>query len=122
MSPATLAWQRICPAPQLRERDEGVRGLMQTAQGSYPVFVLRIDGVARAWLNQCAHVGIELDWLPGRFLDDRAESILCAAHGASYDPVDGRCRAGPCRGRGLKKMPCREHAGWIEVQPLTSFL
>lgn len=115
MSAPSQSWQTICPAQQLAERGEGVRFELQTAHGRMPAFVLRVGGVARAWLNQCSHVGIELDWVPGRFLDEQGEAIICAAHGATYDPVHGACLSGLCRGRGLRAVPCRENNGWIEV-------
>ena len=28
-----------------------------------------IDGVVRAYLNRCAHVPVELDWVEGEFFD-----------------------------------------------------
>ena len=32
-------------------------------------FVVRFQGAPRAYLNRCAHVGIELDWQHGKFFD-----------------------------------------------------
>jgi nitrite reductase/ring-hydroxylating ferredoxin subunit len=62
-------------------------------------FVLRFEGRVVAYLNRCVHVPAEMDWQPGEFLDSRHEFILCATHGAAYEPRSGRCVAGPC-GRG----------------------
>ncbi|PXW97023.1 nitrite reductase/ring-hydroxylating ferredoxin subunit [Sphaerotilus hippei] len=76
-------------------------------------FVLRFEGRPRAYLNRCAHVPAELDWQPGRFMDDTGRWILCAIHGAAYDPVDGHCVAGPCRGRRLKPLHVAEQAGRV---------
>lgn len=113
---AATGWSRICPSAALVERGDGVRfGLLRGA-GALPAFVLRIDGRAVAYLNQCAHVPVELDWNPGRFLDDTGTVIVCATHGAVYDAADGGCVGGPCRGRGLQPVPCRETDGWVEVQ------
>jgi nitrite reductase/ring-hydroxylating ferredoxin subunit len=81
-----------------------------------PAFVLRVEGEPRAWLNRCAHVPVELDWTPGRFLDDTGTVIVCATHGAVYDAADGSCLGGPCHGRGLQPVPCREAGGWVEVR------
>ena len=109
-------WSRICASDALAERGEGVRFELAHRGGAVPAFVLRVDGRPVAYLNQCAHVPVELDWNPGRFLDDTGTVIVCATHGAVYDAADGSCVGGPCRGRGLRPLPCRETDGWVEVQ------
>jgi nitrite reductase/ring-hydroxylating ferredoxin subunit len=60
---------------------------------------LRWGGRVVAYLNRCAHVPVEMDWMPGKFLDPSGEYILCSVHGAAYLPQTGGCLAGPC-GRG----------------------
>ncbi len=55
----------------------------------------------RAYLNRCPHLGIELNWMPGRFWDSDECFIQCATHGALFVPEDGRCIAGPCQGEAL---------------------
>ena len=62
-------------------------------------FALRYEGRVIAYLNRCLHVPAEMDWQPGEFLDSSKEYILCATHGAAYEPQTGRCAGGPC-GRG----------------------
>lgn len=62
-------------------------------------FALRHEGRVVAYLNRCLHVPAEMDWQPGEFLDSSKEYILCATHGAAYEPLTGRCAGGPC-GRG----------------------
>jgi nitrite reductase/ring-hydroxylating ferredoxin subunit len=62
-------------------------------------FVLRHGGRVVAYINRCAHVPAELDWLPGEFLDQERRVIVCSIHGAEYAPANGRCLGGPC-GRG----------------------
>lgn len=113
---APPAWSRVCPSDGLVERGDGVRFDIVRRGGSVPGFVLRIDGRPRAYLNQCAHVPVELDWNPGRFLDDTGTVIVCATHGAVYDAAGGECVGGPCHGRGLAPIASRETEGWIEVQ------
>ena len=87
-------------------------------------FVLRFEGVPRAYLNRCAHVPAEMDWQPGEFLDSDRRWIVCSIHGASYDPSDGRCVGGPCgRGR-LVPLAVGEADGQVywypsrDIQPL----
>ncbi|MEK9777197.1 MAG: Rieske 2Fe-2S domain-containing protein, partial [Quisquiliibacterium sp.] len=86
--------------------------------GPRPAFVVRYDGLPRAFLNQCMHVPVELDWQPGRFFDLDGLYLICATHGATYDPVDGLCVAGPCQGRRLIALPVAEHdsAIWVAVR------
>ena len=62
-------------------------------------FALRFEGCVVAYLNRCLHVPVEMDWNPGDFLDGDKTVILCATHGAAYEPLSGRCIGGPC-GRG----------------------
>ena len=62
-------------------------------------FALRFDGRVVAYLNRCLHVPIEMDWNLNQFLDADKTFILCATHGAAYEPLTGRCAGGPC-GRG----------------------
>ena len=62
-------------------------------------FVLRFDGQVVGYLNRCLHVPTEMDWQYGEFLDSGKEFIMCATHGAVYEPLSGRCAGGPC-GRG----------------------
>ena len=109
-------WSRICPAESLIEQGDGQRFEISNGASPIPAFMVRIDGIARAYLNRCAHVPVELDWNEGKFLDDSGRSIVCATHGAVYDAGSGRCQGGPCRGRGLQPVACREIDGWIEVE------
>ncbi|MFP7722157.1 Rieske (2Fe-2S) protein [Lysobacter sp. A3-1-A15] len=84
--------------------------------GDAESLVLYRDGDAvRAWLNICPHAGRRLDWAPGQFLKSREGLLVCAAHGASFQLVDGVCVAGPCRGEALRAVPVdvREGAVWL---------
>jgi len=111
-------WQRLCPTAELQRLSaEGLALRFETMgpHGPLPAFVLLAGDAPRAWLNRCAHVPVELDGIPGRFLDDTGRVIVCATHGAVYDPDSGRCLRGPCRGKSLHPVACRERDGWIEA-------
>jgi len=69
------------------------------------IFVVSKNGHLTAWLNQCPHKGMPLEWQPDEFLDDDGENIICATHGALFDIEDGSCLGGPCRGQGLTLIP-----------------
>jgi nitrite reductase/ring-hydroxylating ferredoxin subunit len=81
-------------------------------------FAVRHQGRVVAYLNRCAHVAMELDWLAGRFFDSDGQALLCATHGAAYDPSDGRCVGGPCAGRGgLRRLQVVEEGGVVYWRP-----
>ena len=61
-------------------------------------FAIRYKGQARAYLNRCTHVAMEMDFQPNRFFDDSGQLIVCATHGAVYCPLTGKCMGGPGRG------------------------
>ncbi len=105
----------ICRSDELRDGGSGVRFTLATSAGPQAAFAIRCDGVARAYLNRCAHVPVELDWVEGRFFDDSGLYLICATHGALYEPGSGRCAAGPCRGQGLVSLKCFEEEGRIWI-------
>lgn len=71
------------------------------------------DGGVRAWLNVCPHAGRRLDWVPGRFLRGKDDTLVCAVHGASFDLRDGLCIAGPCRGQRLRAVAVQVRDGQV---------
>lgn len=85
-----------------------VRYFGRTARG----FAIRFEGRVHAYLNQCAHVPMEMDYQPNRFFDSTGRSLMCATHGAMYRPDTGECRGGPCRG-GLIKIALTEQDGVV---------
>lgn len=103
----------ICASADLAEGGRGVRFEVTRGGLAEPAFVVRFDGRARAFINRCAHVPMELDWRPGEFFDADGLYLVCATHGAMYDPETGACAGGPCRGAGLIPIPVREDAGFI---------
>ncbi len=100
----------ICASADLAEGGDGVRFEMRSG---VPAFVVRYEGEARAYLNRCAHVAMELDWMPGKFFDSEKIVLVCSTHGALYDPRTGECAGGPCRGRRLDALDVRERDGAV---------
>lgn len=75
-----------------------------------------LDGATpRAYLNRCPHMGVELNWVPGRFMDLDKLFLQCSTHGALFKPQDGECIAGPCQGDALTALDLRETNGVLEV-------
>lgn len=75
-------------------------------------FAIRFNGLPHAYLNRCTHVAMELDWQPNRIFDDSGQWLLCASHGAAYQPDTGLCAGGPCHG-GLVKITLSENGGVV---------
>jgi nitrite reductase/ring-hydroxylating ferredoxin subunit len=65
--------------------------------------------------NACPHLGVPLDWAPGRFLNADGTRIICATHGAAFRIVDGFCVHGPCRSQTLVRIPSRIVDGMVMV-------
>lgn len=108
---------RLCAAAELGERDKAL--LFDVLLWGQPAraFALRFDGRVVAYLNRCVHVPVEMDWQPGQFLDMDKRWIICSIHGATYEPGDGRCVAGPCgRGR-LMAIDTAERDGQVYWYP-----
>lgn len=106
------ALQALCNGRDLVEGGVAVPFDVMHAGQSCRAFAIRFQGHAHAYLNRCAHVAMEMDWQPNRFFDDSGQWLLCATHGAVYEPASGACSGGPCRG-GLIKVPLIERDGLV---------
>lgn len=103
----------ICSAVDVLERGPGVRFELERHGRLQPAFVVRFDGRPCAFLNQCGHVPVQLDWQEGEFFDYSRLYLICSTHGALYHPVSGACVGGRCAGRGLVPLPVVEHDGHV---------
>jgi nitrite reductase/ring-hydroxylating ferredoxin subunit len=114
----------VCPSTELAEGGKGYCFDVMEFKRPARAFVLRFAGRVVGYLNRCAHVPAEMDWLPGEFLDADKRQIICSIHGATYDPLDGRCTGGPAgRGRltALRVAERDGHVYWYpsqDIQPL----
>jgi nitrite reductase/ring-hydroxylating ferredoxin subunit len=106
----------ICTSDQLEEGGLGVRFEVNHAGESTPAFAVRFDGLCRAYLNQCAHIPVEMDFQEGEFFDDSGLYLVCSTHGALYAPESGACMGGPCNGRGLTALKVVEMDGQVFVR------
>jgi nitrite reductase/ring-hydroxylating ferredoxin subunit len=103
----------IARSADIAERGAGVRFTIERGGCTQSAFAVRADGVVRAYVNACAHQGVELDWMPGEFFDEERELLICATHGASFRPRDGFCVDGPCRGASLVAIDVVERDGAV---------
>jgi nitrite reductase/ring-hydroxylating ferredoxin subunit len=95
----------ICDSAAIIEADVGLRFNLDMG-GSEPVacFAIRFNQQVYAYLNQCMHLPVELDWNHGEFFDKQARYLICATHGALYEPDTGYCVAGPCAGKYMRSL------------------
>lgn len=95
--------RKICDSADLIDGGDGVRFTVRRGGETLAAFAVRYRSRVHAYLNRCTHLGVELDWDPGRFFDLERRWLVCATHGALYHPGTGACAGGPCRG-GLFKL------------------
>lgn len=108
----------IADSDALAERGSGVRFEVEDRGEVLPAFAVRVNGQVYAYLNQCAHIPVELDWKEGEFFDLSRSYLVCATHGAWYRPDDGYCLGGPCAGQRLRTVEVTEEGGqvfWLRV-------
>ncbi len=103
----------ICAAAALPDGGTGVRFDLDWRGERAAAFAIRFSGRVHAYLNRCAHVPIELDWMEGQFYDFSGLYLICSTHGAMYLPETGRCVGGPCRGATLTKLAVAERGDGI---------
>jgi nitrite reductase/ring-hydroxylating ferredoxin subunit len=108
-------WHALCNGHDLRDGAEAVPFDLRYAGQTSRAFAIRHQGRVHAYLNRCTHVAMEMDWQPNRVFDDSGQWLLCSTHGAVYDPANGACRGGPCRG-GLVAVPLAERDGVVYWQ------
>jgi nitrite reductase/ring-hydroxylating ferredoxin subunit len=111
------AGQLLCRADALVERGPAVSFDVLVWRQPVRAFALRFDGRVVAYVNRCAHVPTELDWQAGEFLDADKRYIVCATHGANYEPSSGRCVGGPCGAGRLMAIDVSERAGLVYWYP-----
>jgi nitrite reductase/ring-hydroxylating ferredoxin subunit len=111
----TSAWQDLCNSADLLDATLAVPFDVNYAGQTCRAFAVRYQGLPHAYLNRCTHVAMELDFQPNRMFDTTGQWLLCATHGAAYEPATGECGGGPCKG-GLVKIELREERGVVQWQ------
>ena len=78
----------------IRSGDRELEALLVNYQGNF-----------FAYRNRCPHVGITLDWVDNQFFSVDGRYLMCANHGAVFEPKSGECIWGPCAGLSLQSVP-----------------
>jgi nitrite reductase/ring-hydroxylating ferredoxin subunit len=76
-------------------------------------FLVNYDGRLFAYVNRCRHVPMTMDWVDNQFLTEDGRYILCATHGAAYEPETGECIFGPPCGKILDRVPLTVEGDWV---------
>jgi nitrite reductase/ring-hydroxylating ferredoxin subunit len=103
----------ICKSEEIVNGGPAVRFSARVQGVMAPAFVVRYQDEPRAFVNECAHIPVELDFKPGQIFDQSGEYLVCSMHGAYYAPDSGECVGGPCRGALLVPLAIRESDGQI---------
>ncbi|MEN9657039.1 MAG: hypothetical protein RL571_504 [Pseudomonadota bacterium] len=103
----------LCQSGDLLERGLAQRFTLEWGGRERSAFVLRYDGRVYAYINECAHIPIEMDFNPGDLFDLSRSWLVCSTHGAYYAPNTGLCLGGPCPGRKLISLSVREYADQV---------
>ena len=74
-------------------------------------FAIRFQGETHAYVNECRHVPMTMDWVENQFFTEDGAYLMCPTHGAWYRPDDGECVAGPPCGKRLHRVPLVEREG-----------
>ena len=106
----------ICAAAALEDGGRSVRFECERDGQAHAAFVVRWRGGIHAFLNYCPHRGTELDWQPGEVFEETRLYLMCATHGALFEPESGRCIAGPCQGAHLQKIPVRQEGDYVVLE------
>ena len=67
--------------------------------------LVNYEGQLYAYLNRCRHIALSLDWVDNEFFTEDKRHLICANHGATYEPTTGECVWGPCYGAFLQRVP-----------------
>jgi len=68
------------------------------------IFIQKHHKGVSAYINCCPHAGTPLNLFSDNFMNLEETHMICRTHGALFDPVDGLCSLGPCKGRYLRQI------------------
>lgn len=105
----------IGPADRLESSGPGIVADMDPG-GFLSGFAIRYAGRIYAYLNRCPHNGTPLDWIEGDFFEETGRYLVCATHGALFDPETGKCLKGPCVNQALTPLPVKLERNRILVR------
>ena len=106
----------ISPGESIATVDElaehpSMKFLVSAGAGVTEALLVRFRERCHAYWNRCPHLSLPLDWMENEFFDESGTLLICANHGALFEPDTGRCVGGPCLGRSLAPIEVDESDG-----------
>ena len=84
---------------------ESKKFMLRSGELNFEAMLVNYGGDYFAYVNRCPHVGISLDWVDNQFFTVDGRYLICANHGATFEPASGECVWGPCLGASLRSVP-----------------
>jgi nitrite reductase/ring-hydroxylating ferredoxin subunit len=95
------------------EHGQSKKFVLRRGQRDLEALLVNFEGQHFAYINRCPHTGITLDWVNNQFFSSDNRYIMCATHGAVFEPPTGECVWGPCFGLSLQIVPVEIREGRI---------
>ena len=95
------------------EHGKSKKFTMRRGGRAFEAMLVNYEGNQFAYVNRCPHTGITLDWVNNQFFSSDNRYLMCATHGAVFEPPSGECIWGPCFGLSLQSMPIEIDDGQI---------
>jgi nitrite reductase/ring-hydroxylating ferredoxin subunit len=92
---------------------ESKKFTLRRGQRDLEALLVNFEGRHFAYINRCPHTGITLDWVNNQFFSSDRRYLMCATHGAVFEPPSGECIWGPCLGLSLQSVPIEIEEGRI---------
>jgi nitrite reductase/ring-hydroxylating ferredoxin subunit len=84
-------------------------------EARFSLIVAISNGEVYGFENVCPHAGYPLERPDGRVPMQDSRYLICSAHGASFDVMNGACVGGPGAGRGLSRVPLKRKDDYIII-------
>ncbi len=107
------ATRRLVGARGEIEHGKSKKFTLRRGQRDIEALLVNFEGRHFAYINRCPHTGITLDWVNNQFFSSDERYLMCATHGAVFEPPTGECIWGPCVGLSLQSVPVEIEEGRI---------
>jgi len=95
---------QLVPLPTLDLLENNSTKSVQISELATPLDIILIHHIGEhyAYVDQCPHFGVCLNWQPDQYFDRDHQYLQCSTHGALFKIDSGLCIYGPCHGDSLK--------------------